>query len=66
MTWSAQYRSEAAECLAAARATAGHNSKALFLMMADAWIQLADQVEARAQPGVISVNLLKRSVEVTN
>jgi hypothetical protein len=63
VTWSAQYRSESAECLAAARATERHNSKALFLMMADAWIRLADQVEARAQPSTVSLNLLKRSLE---
>jgi hypothetical protein len=66
MTWSAQYRSEAAECMAAARATEHHNNKALFLMMADAWIRLADQVEARARPSTVSLNPLKRSFEPAN
>ena len=61
MTWSAQYRSEAAECLAAARATERSNGRALFLMMADAWLRLADQVEARAQPSAATLNLLKQS-----
>jgi hypothetical protein len=60
VSWSAQYRSEAAECLAAARATKRHNRKALFLMMADAWIRLADQVEARSQPGASTLALLQQ------
>jgi hypothetical protein len=61
MGWSARYRNEAAECLAAARATERHNRKALFLMMADAWVRLADQVEARAQPSSAAVTLLNQS-----
>ena len=64
MSWSAKYRSEAAECLAAARAIEGHNSKALFHMMADAWLGLADQVEARAKPSTATVNALKNSCEL--
>jgi hypothetical protein len=59
VTWSAQYRSEAAECLAAARATERHNSKALFLMMADAWVRMAEQLEARTQPNASTLSLLK-------
>ena len=60
MSWSARYRSEAAECLAAARATEQRNSKALFLMMADAWVRLADQVEAKARPSAGALDLLKQ------
>lgn len=61
MSWSARYRSEAAKCLAAARVTERNNSKALFRMMADAWVRLADQVEARAQPSATTVALLRES-----
>jgi hypothetical protein len=49
MSLQAQYRSQAAECMAAARASERHNSKTLFLMMADAWVRLADQIEERSQ-----------------
>jgi hypothetical protein len=57
MTWSAQYRGEAVKCLAAARATERNNSKALLLLMADAWVRLADQVEVRAQSNAASFGL---------
>jgi hypothetical protein len=57
MTWSAQYRGEAVKCLAAARATERNNSKALLLLMADAWVRLADQVEVRAQSNAASLRL---------
>jgi hypothetical protein len=66
MSWSAQYRSEAAECLATARAAERNNSKALFRMMADAWLGLADQVEAKAQPSATTLALLKQSCGFRN
>jgi hypothetical protein len=53
MSLMAEYRSQAAECLAAARTTENHGSKALFLMIADAWVRLADQVEERARANVL-------------
>jgi len=53
MSLMAEYRSQAAECLAAARTTKNHGSKALFLMIADAWVRLADQVEERARANVL-------------
>jgi hypothetical protein len=52
MSVMAEYRSQAAECLAAARTTENHGSKALYLMIADAWVRLADQVEEKAQSNV--------------
>jgi hypothetical protein len=57
MTCSAQYRGEAVKCLAAARTTERNNSKALLLLMADAWVRLADQVEDRAQSNAASFGL---------
>ena len=60
MSWSARYRSEAAQCMAAARATEQRNGKALFLMMADAWVRLAEQVEAKARPSAGALDLLKQ------
>ena len=63
MSWSARYRSEAAQCLAAARAAERRNGKALFLMMADAWVRLADQVEAKARPSAGALDLLKQFAE---
>jgi hypothetical protein len=52
MSLQAEYRSQAAECMAAARASERRNSKALFLMLADAWVRLADQLEERAQKAI--------------
>jgi hypothetical protein len=66
VSWSARYRSEAAECLAAARATEHRNSKALFLMMADAWVRLADQVEAKARPSAGTFDLIKQFAGPSN
>jgi hypothetical protein len=63
VSWSARYRSEAAQCLAAARAAEHRDSKALFLMMADAWVRLADQVEAKARPSAGALDLLKQFAE---
>jgi len=59
MRLTAEYRSQAAECLAAARATESHGSKALFLMMADAWVRLADQVDERARSNVLPLKRLE-------
>ena len=52
--------------MAAARATEQRNGKALFLMMADAWVRLADQVEAKARPSAGALDLLKQFAEPSN
>jgi hypothetical protein len=57
MSSPAQYRSHAAECLAAARAREIHASKALFLLMADAWVRLADEVENGAWPNALPLTI---------
>jgi hypothetical protein len=41
----AQYRQSAAECLRAMHATSNARSKAVLLMMAEAWAKLADRAE---------------------
>jgi len=41
----AEYRQSAAECLRAMHATSDERSKAMLLMMAQAWAKLADQAE---------------------
>jgi hypothetical protein len=41
----AQYRQSAAECLRAMHATSNERSKAVLLLMAEAWAKLADQAE---------------------
>jgi hypothetical protein len=41
----AQYRQSAAECLRAMHATSNARSKAVLLLMAEAWAKLADQAE---------------------
>jgi hypothetical protein len=45
----AQYRQSAAECLRAMHATSNERSKAVLLMMAEAWAKLAEQAEEPAE-----------------
>ena len=44
-----EYRRLAGDCLRAAKEASSHNSHVLYLTMAQAWIDLADQLEARRQ-----------------
>jgi hypothetical protein len=48
MSTPAEYKDHAAECVQAAGKAESNTHKALFLMMAEAWIKLADQVEGRS------------------
>jgi len=57
MSLQAEYRNQAAECLAAARAAENHGSKALYLMIANAWVKLADQIDVR-QPNVVPLKVV--------
>jgi hypothetical protein len=47
MSLPGEYRNQAAECLAAARGAENRGSKALYLMIANAWVRLADELDAR-------------------
>jgi hypothetical protein len=49
MSTPTEYKEQAAECVQAAGKAESNTHKALFLMMADAWIKLANQVEGRSQ-----------------
>ena len=60
MSLQTEYRNQAAACLAAAHATENHGSKALFLMIANAWVKLADQLEAR-RSNVVPLKLAQSS-----
>ena len=44
-----EYRERAAECLSLSRRTDDPVVKALYLKLAQSWVTLADQVEARAR-----------------
>ncbi len=50
MSVSDDYRQHALECLRLAQAADDARSKALLLEMAQAWVNLADQAKARAEP----------------
>jgi hypothetical protein len=58
MSLQAEYRNQAVECLAAARTADNYGSKALYLMIANAWVKLADQLEAR-QPNVVPLKVVQ-------
>jgi hypothetical protein len=51
----AEYRERAAECVHFSRATRSPRGKALYVALAQAWLKLARQIEAREErdPGVM-------------
>jgi hypothetical protein len=55
-----EYRNQAAGCLAAAHGTENRGSKALYLMIANAWVKLADELDAR-QANVVPLRLAESS-----
>jgi hypothetical protein len=45
-----EYQRRAAQCLRLARTTNDPTNKALLLEMAQAWVRLAHQIQARTEP----------------